>query len=282
MHSSLPRQLARIRGWNSWPVLALSRVLERWAVGSADAVIVVSEGLEQIARTISPKARIKTIENVPLGLSNTTRNRPSVDSLRVRLDVQGRVPIVYTGTLEPYQGIDLLLDSAPAVIESCPIAIFLLVGGTDGQVEGWRRELDMRGLADHVRLVGRVPLEQISDYLELAEILVSPRRATMPVPSKIYFYMEAGKPIVATDVDSHTQVLQDDAAVLVKPTSEALSQALVSLIEAPELRQELCDNVARLYRRSYSPEMYLAGLREVYGRLLDEGESCAASVGSLR
>ena len=118
-----------------------------------------------------------------------------------------------------------------------------------------------------------MPLDTVGAYLHVAEILVSPRGPCMPIPSKIYSYMEAAKPIVATDVDSHRQVLGDDAAVLVQPTSEAFARAIVDLIRSPAKRRQLGANADRLCEDTCSAEPYLAGLGQVYRHLPDKGGS---------
>jgi glycosyltransferase involved in cell wall biosynthesis len=56
------------------------------------------------------------------------------------------------------------------------------------------------------------------EYMGLAEVLVSPRLEPYTTPLKIFSYMASGRPIVATDLPTHTQLLDAEAAILGPPT----------------------------------------------------------------
>ncbi len=66
-----------------------------------------------------------------------------------------------------------------------------------------------RGLADAVIFTGQRPAEEIPRYLDAATVLVSPRASGTNTPLKIYQYLRSGRPIVATRLRTHTQVLND-------------------------------------------------------------------------
>jgi glycosyltransferase involved in cell wall biosynthesis len=61
---------------------------------------------------------------------------------------------------------------------------------------------------------------------------------------KIYTYMHAGKPIIATRVRSHTQVLDDHTSILAAPTKEEFAAAILRLAAEPKLRLELSNSAA--------------------------------------
>ena len=65
--------------------------------------------------------------------------------------------VVYTGNLESYQGIDLLLDAAPLVRERVPEVAIVLVGGDPTQVAAFRQQVSRRGLVGSVVAVGAQP-----------------------------------------------------------------------------------------------------------------------------
>ena len=67
----------------------------------------------------------------------------------------------------------------------------------------------------------------------LAEVLVSPRLEPDTTPLTIFSYMARGRPIVATDLPSHTQVLDADAAILVPPTPAGLAEGILRALEDP-------------------------------------------------
>ena len=75
------------------------------------------------------------------------------------------------------------------------------------------------GIEDATIFAGERPAEEIPAYLLAADVLVSPRSRGTNTPLKIYQYLRSGKPIVATRLLTHTQVLTDDTAVLTGATA---------------------------------------------------------------
>jgi glycosyltransferase involved in cell wall biosynthesis len=102
----------------------------------------------------------------------------------------------------------------------------------------------------------------------MAEIVVSPRLGGTSVPLKIYSYLSAGKPIVATDLASHTQVLNDEIALLVAPTEEAFANGLLALVRSPDLRRRLGHRAQQFAQERFDYAEYLAKIDRVYQELL--------------
>jgi glycosyltransferase involved in cell wall biosynthesis len=83
-------------------------------------------------------------------------------------------------------------------------------------------------------------------YLAMADVLVSPRAFGGNLPLKIFDYLAAGRPIVATDISTHRTVLTQDTAVLVQPNAGALAEGIVSVLRYPSRGREL-GHAAREY-----------------------------------
>jgi glycosyltransferase involved in cell wall biosynthesis len=79
---------------------------------------------------------------------------------------------------------------------------------------------------------------------------------------KIYQYLRAGRPIVATHLRTHTQVLTDDVALLTAPTPEAFGAGLVRVLTDPALASTLGRNAQHLADTQYTYEAYLARTRD--------------------
>jgi glycosyltransferase involved in cell wall biosynthesis len=268
MHSSLPRQLTNF-GFGNWRALVWAfEWLERLVISTCDAVIAIGTDLEALVRKIDPKATVITIENLPVTSSDVHGHADSVCQLRQQLALEDKRPIVYAGTFEVYQGLDLLLHSARIVIDANPQAYFLVVGGKAHQVEHWQAEACKLGLFTHMRFVGTVPVEESVTYLDLAEILVSPRVGGTSVPLKIYSYLHAGKPIVATRLISHTTVLNDEVACLVEPTPVAVASGILALLEDDQLRTRLSTAAQLHAETNYSYAAYKEKVRLIYQTLL--------------
>src|SRR5207247_11330237 len=112
-------------------------------------------------------------------------------------------------------------------------AVFLLVGGKPEQVQHYRDCVAERGLSSHFRFTGQRPPEEIAGFIRLAEVLVSPRIVGTNTPLKVYEYLQSGKPMVATNLPTQTQVLNEDVAVLLAPDTKALAHGILSLLDNP-------------------------------------------------
>jgi glycosyltransferase involved in cell wall biosynthesis len=173
------------------------------------------------------------------------------DRLRRGLAIPSGAPIVlYGGTFESYQGLKQLIQAIPLVRAQVPDATFVLVGAENGSGTAVRAQGAALLEAGALRIIDRQPRHQIPGYLGLADILVSPRSYGGNLPLKVFDYLAAGRPIVATDIPTHRTVLTEDRAVLVAPQTEDIARGIVSLLRNPE-RAERLARAARLYAEEH-------------------------------
>ncbi len=264
MHSSLAQQLANSSFGRYWLLVKLFDMLDRWVINTCDSLITIGADLEEHAIEINPTIKQTRVENLPVHVIESPPDQSSVDELRKKLDLNNRLPVVYTGTFEYYQGLDLLFESVEIVRKHYPEVVFVLVGGKPEQIEYWQAEAKKNNLEECIIFVGTVTPAETLAYLELADILVSPRTEGLSVPLKIYTYLYSGKPIVATRLVAHTQVLNDDNAILVAPEKEAFAEGILKLIRDPDLRQHLGLQAQKFAKEKYSSASYFAKLERVY------------------
>jgi glycosyltransferase involved in cell wall biosynthesis len=110
--------------------------------------------------------------------------------------------------------------------------------------------------------VGERPSEEIPLYLEAADVLVSPRSRGKNTPLKIYQYLRAGRPIVATNLLTHTQVLDRNVAVLTDPSPQAFGAGILSVLRDRALAAQLSQRARRLAETRYTYEAYLGRTRD--------------------
>jgi len=174
--------------------------------------------------------------------------------------------VVYSGNFEPYQGVPLLLAALPLVVRAAPHTVLVLVGAADQrQIEATYAAL-APGLRKHLRIVARQPRDQVERFLLAAEVLVSPRVSGDNAPLKIFDYLGAARPIVATDVTAHRAVLHDDEALLVEPTPEALAQGILRLLQDDQLARRMAGASAARRERVGWPA-FVADVGQIYGSL---------------
>ena len=101
----------------------------------------------------------------------------------------------------------------------------------------------------------------------MADVLVSPRLFGGNLPLKIFDYMAAGRPIVATDVPSHRSVLTDQRAVLVSTDPGALGHAISSLLRDPVRAGQLARAGQDYAQQHLSWSSFVRSVDELYRSL---------------
>jgi glycosyltransferase involved in cell wall biosynthesis len=265
MHSSLPQQLENFAFSNSTVLRWLFARLERIAVRRSRVTIVICPHLQETARNVAPEAHTILIENAPgsgdMPVAGTGRD------IRRSLGVGDSVPMVlYTGTFEPYQGLDLLFAAAKAVLAERPDVKFVLAGGKPEQVAIARTQAAGLG-AEGIIFAGEQPADVVPSFLDAADALVSPRRTGTNTPLKIYQYLRSGRVIVATRLLTHTQVLSDEVAILTAPTPAEFARGILRAVNEPALAARLGQAARRLAETRYTYDAYLQRTREACAAL---------------
>lgn len=267
MHSSLPQQLGNFAFSRSRWLRHLFAWAERKMVDGSQVIITICPELQNVVTAMGAGERALLIENVMGGEVDDPPSRTPAE-IRACWDIPAAAPLVlYTGTFEPYQGVDLLIDASALVAARRPDARVVVVGGEPAQVAQARRRAEGAGAAGVVVFTGQQPAREIPGFVQAADLLVSPRTRGTNTPLKIYSYLRSGKPIVATDLLTHTQVLSADIARLAAPTPQALADAIVELLDHPDLGARLARNARRVADDKFSRERYLRRTAEAYARL---------------
>ena len=257
MHSSLPEQLGNFRYTRSSFLRHLFACSERWTIRGSHAVIVICPYLEEVVAKLDAERPCFLIENSALAEATESAPEQAIAELRKTHGLEGKVVIGYTGTFEAYQGIDLLFDAVERVARQDERVRLLMVGGQTDQIRQAQAKLREKHLEDKVVFAGQRPPSEMPVYLAATDILVSPRSHGFNTPLKIYSYLRAGKPIVATRLLTHTQVLDDEVAELTAADPKAFGEGILSLIRDPERARTLARQARRRAEERYSYEHYL-------------------------
>lgn len=253
--------------------------LQKLIVRKAGAIIAICPDLEATVRRLAPGKPVYMIENVAVDEALPPADESEVARLRQQWQLGDAPVLLYTGTFEHYQGIELLLRSVALVRPEFPAARYMLVGGRPEQVEKQRLLAEELGIAGMVCFVGQRPLEEMPQYTALADILLSPRSEGTNTPLKLYTYLRSGKPLLATMIFSHTQILTPAMAMLVPPTPEGLAQGALELLRNPKLAYSLGAHGQKVARQNYSWPAFLEKNRRAYSdftSMLPRGDACIA------
>lgn len=264
MHSSLPQQLSNFQFTRLKFFIRFFEHLEHWVVKYSNAVITICPDLDRHVQSLIPGKHSVLIENV---VDYATIFGKSVFKEKPKVFSNKKI-ILYTGTFEPYQGLDLLIESAPFVLQKIPSAYFVLVGGHSEQVAFYQDMVKKKNLSASFFFAGQVPPQEVDAWISFANVLVSPRKSGTNTPLKIYAYLRSGVPIVATRLWTHTQVLNEDVAVLTDPFPESFAQGIIQILLNPHFTKKLTRNAKALAEEKYNYQEYCKKLNTLVQTLI--------------
>jgi glycosyltransferase involved in cell wall biosynthesis len=258
--SSIPDQLRYSGFATRGPLLRLAEALEGHALRHSAAAITVCASLTEGVRSRAPGLPVFQVEDPPLVEPGATPAREAVEALRRELTLGPWPVVLYSGNFEPYQGVELLLEALAHV----PQVQLLLMGGRPDDVTRMKAEARARGIGERTIFSGQRPPSELPLFLALADVLVSPRAKGRNTPFKVFTYIASGKPLVATRIPTHTQLLDDSTAFLVEPTPRALAAGLRAALDRPDEAAARARAALDLVRREYSVERYREKIARAY------------------
>jgi glycosyltransferase involved in cell wall biosynthesis/SAM-dependent methyltransferase len=245
-----------------------ARRLRRDALRRATCALTVARALSELVRQESPATPVFEIRDIPGDAVLRPPDPKEVEAIRDELGLRGRRLAVYTGNFDRRQGAELLVEAMPEVIARCPDALLLLVGGDPEQVAVLRDLAAARGVGASVRAIGKRPLEQMPEFMGLA------------APLKIYAYMASGRPVVATDFPTHTDVLDSTAARLVAPTAMGLAEGIVAVLQDPASGEKLGRKARAIVERNHTYAAFKTQMGALYDFALSASCPSVASAGN--
>ena len=253
--SSIPDQMRESGFARRGPLLWAAQALEGHALRHSAAVVTVCGSLTDAVRGRVPHGRVFQIEDPPL--LGPPASPAQVAALRASLGLDERPVALYSGNFERYQGVELLVDAAALV----PEARFVFMGGEPEQIA----RLAARNPA--CVFAGKRPTGELPAFLAAAAVVVSPRISGVNTPFKVYTYLASGRPLVATRILSHTQILDDTLAWLVEPTPEGLAAGVRAALGDPEEADRRAARGLALIAREYSEARHAEKVAAAYASI---------------
>jgi glycosyltransferase involved in cell wall biosynthesis len=259
MDSSLALQLTERWGWAS-VLQPVFNWFEGLAVRGSVAVAPVCDSLQQIAERHGSR---RTVLLRDISLLPETAQRCTPQKLVSHTEHSAPI-ILYVGNLEPYQGIDLLIESFATLTSHSSAPHLVIIGGNDASIANYRAKADALACSKHVSFLGPKPVTALHEYLAGADILVSPRTQGNNTPMKIYSYLHSGKALVATDLPTHRQVLDESIAVLASPTPIDFAAGIKRLLDDPNYRTNLGAQAKATAEKLYTAAAFESQVTSLY------------------
>jgi PEP-CTERM/exosortase A-associated glycosyltransferase len=256
---------------NSWKY-RMVRSMETWACRKAAQVAVLCNGIKNdlVQRGI-PEEKLSVVFNGINPKDFRTLDRD--EELAKSLGTGGKRVLGFIGSFYRYEGLDLLVKAFAKLCETRDDLVLLLVGGGEMERE-LRDQVEKSSLQSRVIIPGRFPHEKIPGIYSLIDILVYPRysmRLTeLVTPLKPLEAMAMGKPLVASDIGGHRELIQNESTgLLFRPGDvSALAGTLLRLLDDAGLRGKLAIQGNQWVRENHTWSKTTAIYSAIYARAL--------------
>lgn len=206
----------------------------RSVVRRARRVVTISQGLKDFYCTKGVDAEKIVVAHDGVDLTQFA-HPVSKEEARSRLGLPGGAKVaMYIGRLDGWKGVETLLEASKLLDDEVVVAI---VGGEAAQIE--RLSLAYPG----VRFLGARPYRELADTMAAADVLVLPNTGNDEIsvkftsPLKLFAYMASGVPLVASDLPSIREVLDEDAAIFFPPDdATGLAQSVRHALQSDQTR----------------------------------------------
>jgi len=231
-----------------WP--ENKQVLHIYLLNTVSFIVCNSKGTEAEYLKRGFKNTLSVPNGVDLGMFRAEEN---TKELRRGLDLpEDRTIIMYTGHLYSWKGVDVVVEAAKEIKDDSRY-FFVFVGGTDKDLIRYRKIKENENLYNAV-FVGYKEQKEIPKYLACADVLLLPNvpiseeseRYTSPI--KVFEYMASGKPIVASNMSSILEILNEKNSILVNPSDvtdliRGINKASGDQAHTKEITHEALKNV---------------------------------------
>ena len=235
--------------------------LMNWVL-STDIVAVAEAAKQNLTDTGVPEKLITVIINgvEPLRETSPEENNALRDELGI-----GREDFVcgIVARLEDYKGHSYLLESAKTVLASHPGAVFLIVGeGTER--ERLEKQAAESGIAGQVIFTGFC--DDVAPYYGIMDLNLNCSWGTETSSLALSEGMSVGVPAVATTYGGNPYMITEGVNGLLVPEKDApaMADAILRIMDDPELLKRLSDGARRLYREKFTARAMTEQLEALY------------------
>ncbi|GGE04984.1 glycosyl transferase [Marinithermofilum abyssi] len=263
-HEDLPKQI-HTKPWIPKPMRSpLSRLVHRVEKGLAKSLSAVVTATESIARQFTDAGvrRVEVIKNYPLPME--------VEPAGERDEVNRILYVGGISYLRGYKEMIEMMDHLPKELE----AELHLIGPLQHIREEDRDEERLR--EKKVFLHGRIPFEEVKGWLSKGKVglvclhPIENYRESLPI--KLFEYMAAGLPVVATDFPLWREIVTgSDCGLMTDPLNpEEMAEKVARILQDPERREEMAEHGRRAHREIYNWQVEEKKLLQLYQELSGE------------
>ncbi len=212
----------------------------------ADRIIVISQALKKafVEAGFPPESILVAPSGVDLSVFDIDISK---EEARKKLDLPiGATIGVYTGNFTT-MGEDKGISDIIKALQHAPEVVFVAAGGSDNDRDRYVKEASKMGVLGRVILRGHTPQKMLALYQKAADVLLMPFPDTPHYrnhmsPVKMFEYMVAKRPIIASDLPTIREVLSEQNSIIVPPGNpKKLAAALETTLQNHDGAQSLAN-----------------------------------------
>lgn len=254
--------------WRTHPVKALTNVVLRHLTyrGAVKAALTMPIGEAHYSDLIAHGALPHRLRLLYMGVDSGFR--PGAKKLQDAVSISAKpLHLVYTGTVAPERGRDVMLEGLALANHGCVRAKLTIIGASPEQMSYCRSRAKELGIEEHLEVLPRVSGHAIPSLLAQADIGVCIWEDRVywrfNPPTKLFEYLVAGLPVLASNIRTHTQYITDwQNGCIFEYSSASFSERIVGLwerrSELPVLKQNAAISGDRYLWDRIEPEFVRA------------------------
>lgn len=239
--------------------------IQNWLIKRADTIV----GTTPVYLAESPYLQgvQEKCRCIPIGIEPVISD--SAREQEIRNEYSGRRIIFSLGRLVEYKGYRYLIEAAKYLDDS----FMILIGGGGPLRESLQREIDELGVGSRVKLLGKVPQEDLASYYGACELFcMSSVMKTEAFGIVQIEAMSAGRPVVATKIpESGVSWVNEDgvSGINVAPRdSKAIAKAILTITDNEATWKKFSAGAAKRFAENFTKEKMISKCLNIYAETL--------------
>lgn len=227
----------------------LAKIVEKIVLKLSDHIfVVVDESKERILNLGINENKITVISNTPI------INKKTNQLWEQEGNNKDRLKLLYVGGLELHRGVDFVIRNLQILLEKGIDVEFKIIGNGTYLLE-YQKLVELLNLQNHVIFLGYLQFHSILPIMQQSDIGLIPHykseHTQTTIPNKLFDYMYAGIPIIATDL---------------KPIKRIINEGKCGLCFKDKNNEEFVNAVMKLTDKTVRKKMGMQGKKLIYSK----------------
>lgn len=197
----------------------LAYQFEKYIFSKSSGLIFITNEFQMLANKAHTQLATSIVTPNSVNLDVFVSDEAKVNQIKAQYGLDGKIVAGFFGNFNPWHGIDQLIYQTSEQLKQTENLVLFLVG--DGiSFEPIQQYISANGLTDKVILTGRIPHEDIPQYISAMSFSIIPDSNTFGSPMKLFESMALGVPVIAPDYTPVTDIVIEGETSWVFPRKD--------------------------------------------------------------